>query len=87
MTLTKQNKPLKEDWHKQYETFFLENGGILGYSSTLKFFEKIIYKAKSQIVEQIREYRDGWVKDDGFGNPIFAPEYQVIDDVIKLLEK
>ena len=34
----------------------------------------------------IDKYNNGFVRDDGFGNPERAPEWQVIDDLITKLK-
>lgn len=54
----------------------------LQYSQLCKLFDKTLDEQRKEIIN----YQHGFVRDDGFGNPERAPEWQVIEDLIKTLK-
>jgi len=50
-----------------------------------KFIDQALSQNRQQVIEEIREYNKGFIRDDGTGEPEIAPEYQVIEDLKKRL--
>ena len=42
-------------------------------------------QVRREVVEEIKNYQYGFIRDDGYGNPERAPEWQVIEDLILAL--
>jgi len=43
-------------------------------------------EAREEIIEKIKNYQYGFIRDDGTGEPERAPEWQVIEDFINSLK-
>ncbi|MBL7052081.1 MAG: hypothetical protein ISS01_03235 [Nanoarchaeota archaeon] len=52
-----------------------------------KAFDILEKKQRDEIIKDIINYQHGFIRDDGFGNPERAQEWQVIEDLINSLNK
>ena len=83
----------QEGWEREFEKKFKYNlwsdADSLAVDMTDKvwsFIRNLLSTARKEMVEEIRQYQDGFVHNVGYGNFERAPEWQVIEDLLASLE-
>ena len=58
----------------------------IAYENIKQFIKQTLKAQEENFEKVLRDYQYGFIRDDGFGNPERAPEWQVIEDCIKYVE-
>jgi len=46
---------------------------------------QVLSQREEEVIQKIKDYQHGFVRDDGMGEPERAPEWQVIEDLLQTL--
>lgn len=89
--LTKKKKKLKVNLAANIVNNFFLDSDYQGKDweavrkELIKRIEKALKENTEQVIKEIKDYQHGWIRDDGTGEPERAPEWQVIEDLLKKL--
>ena len=77
---------LSKTWQKRFEEEFWGKFGSTKTINEIKqFISQAIDQTREETIREIKNYQHGFIRDDGFGEPERAPEWQVVEDLLKSL--